>query len=175
MFSTNYRILLIFIALFIGLFSNDAIAQTSKVKIGIVNVKSALEQWTSYKQVQDSLKESYTRKQNELVQKRDSLAKEIESFSLQKELMPEESAAKKYKELQDEEMNLRALIQKNGEDFKNEQTRKIDPLVKKMKDVVEEIAKKEKFLLILPKDVILYNDQTLDITPKVISALNKSN
>jgi Skp family chaperone for outer membrane proteins len=69
--------------------------------------------------------------------------------------------------------------QRSGQDHQQELRQKEGELtgdiLKELQQIVTDIGKAEKFTLIFERSQILYNDQGIDITNKVIETFNKKN
>jgi outer membrane protein len=60
----------------------------------------------------------------------------------------------------------------NGE-FQQAQTTLMQPILNKVKNTIESIAKRDKYALVIEKQAVYYSDNTIDITEKVVQALSK--
>jgi outer membrane protein len=67
------------------------------------------------------------------------------------------------------------FVQDAQDEVKRKEAQLTEEILKELRKVIDEIGKKENFTLILEKveGVVLYIDETVDITQKVIETYNK--
>lgn len=148
-------------------------AQQNVLKLGFIDVDEVMKNWKKYQNTINQVKDLYLKKRTELLEQKQSLQKEFESFDLQKELMPEDSVKKRMQELMMERKDYEDMIKRNAQEFQEEQSKRLDPLVDEIKKVVETIAKRENYSFIWPKNIVFYCDPKFDLTQQVIQELNK--
>ena len=76
-------------------------------------------------------------------------------------------------ELQNKQVQLQQFSQQAQELGQNGQQQELLPLQQKAQDVVKEIAKDEGIELVFSTNSVIYADEALDISDKVIAELNK--
>jgi len=144
-----------------------------RFKVGFVDIRKVFDSCTATQQATLSLKREIEQKQEALLREEEEVAR------LQKELREKEvvlSEAEKNKRQMEIEARISAL-QKEAERARQELVDKerqlTESIIKSIKGVIVKIAKSEGFDLILEKDSILYGEEIIDLTDKVIAELNK--
>ena len=176
-------VIILFVAIFFV--SNDYIFSQSKttstgtgVPIGIVDidaiVKEIPEAITADKELVD-LSNLY---KDSLNAKRDAFESKYQNYEKQKNMMPQAKQTEELEKLQKEAME----VQNYQKDKENELIKRrdvlLEPIRKKVKEVIEAVAKDEKLSLVLTKDatsVVMYFDPKIDITFRVIDKMKRGN
>ena len=91
--------------------------------------------------------------------KKGALLKEEERFNLEKEL-------------QRKALGYQRSMQDSQEELRQKENEMTGAILQDLQKIVVEVGKKEKFTLILERSQVLYSDQGVDITPKVIELYN---
>lgn len=163
-------VLMLFFAIAV-LLPNQAQAQG---KIGVLDMNKVLSNSNAGKKAQNvieqkmtSYKKSFEKEGKALMAMREELEKKGQSLSESARKTKIEAFQKKGRELAEKENAANTELQKLREQH-------IQPIVKKLEEVVEKIAQKEGYAVILPRNVVLYQTASIDITDKVIAELNKS-
>lgn len=153
------------------LLPNQAQAQG---KIGVLDMNKVLTTSNAGKRAQNvieqkmaSYKKSFEKEGKALMEMREELEKKGQNMSESARKTKIEAFQKKGRELAEKENSANAEMQKLREQH-------IQPIVKKLEQVVEKIADKEGYTIILPRNIVLYQKNSIDITDKVIAELNKS-
>jgi len=162
------------LALFVLVFGAPAgWAQQAQIKLGFVDLQRIHSEWIEYKKVSDELKAVYTSKMQELRKKSQSIQKEWEGFELQKELLPADSAKQQEDSLKLEANTFRQQLETEAQKWDQEREKRLEPLVQKLKAIIEDIAKEEKYSFIFSRSYLFYVDSKFDITDKVLARVNK--
>lgn len=143
-------------------------------KIGVINFEKILNESSAGKVSQKQLKTKWEELQKKLNDEKTA----VEEFSLSIEreslvLSPEKKRAKQ-RELQDRVNELKRMNQDFTEEFRQLQNSRINDIQKDVFDIVNEMGKKEGYLLIVERKVggVLYTPAQVDITDEVIKAYN---
>lgn len=154
--------------------SFDAHAAT-EVKIGIVDLPQAIQATKDGKKIKKQLEEEYNKKKADLEKKVKDITQMQTDFEKKSLVLSDEARMKKQQEIEGEKAKYMELREKNLQDLAKKDRELSQPMIKKLNEVIGEIAKKEGFTVILHK-----NDQNLvwaakevDITAQVIKALEK--
>ena len=154
--------------------ASSVVSPKTGMKIGYVDVRKVFDSCTATHQAVLSLRK-------EIESKQGALAKEEEEImALQKELREKEVVLSEIekKKRQAEIDDKTTLFKKKAENAQQEMAIKerefTNSIIKSIQTVITEIAKQENYNLILEKDSILYGDNVVDLTDKVIEKLNKT-
>jgi len=143
-------------------------------KIGVVNFQRILENSDAGKMATaeinkqgKEMEESLKKKGEEIEEMRKKL--ERESLVMSKEMREE-----KEREIKINIMDFKSLKDKYMADFKQEEARLVRGIQKEVMEIIEEMGKKEGFLVILEKREggVLYSPDTIDVTDRLIQQYN---
>ena len=142
-------------------------------KIAIVDTTKVVKEYEKAKAAQERLEKELADKRDELKEASDNLEKMKTELDTQKGIVSE----KKYDKLQEKfsakQDVFREKYQETQALLMKKQRALLEDIVKDVKEIVADIAKKEKFDLVLEKEMVLYHDGK-DITYKVLDKLNSS-
>ena len=146
------------------------------LKIGVVNINAAMNRSAAGERSKNILLASKSQKENELK------AKEAELRQLRDDLknnimLTDDARSRKEKELREQERALRKEVQQAQKELQIRERKLTESIFIELKTVIDEIAKEEKYDLILEQNasqVILYSSAKFDnITERVIERYNK--
>lgn len=144
-------------------------AWAASPKIGVVDAVGALQQSQWGKQATEELKKQAEKLDAELDQKQKAFTGKKEEFDKKQSVLDAKSKTQKEQELRD--------MQQEGQKFLMDSKGKLNELqaalAKKVHDVVEKIAKDEKYDFIFEKTSMVYSSEKEDITRRVASELDK--
>lgn len=151
-----------------GFLSFFNIANAAAEKIAYLDLAKAFDDYNKTKEFDKQLEVKGNAKQNE----RDKLVEEIKKLKNDMELMSDKGKEakqatidEKIKKLQDFDRDTKDAIRKERDDM-------VRQILKEIKDVVEELGKKEGYTLILDNRAILYGTEGDNLTDAVLKALN---
>lgn len=144
------------------------------VKIGFVDIQKTLEECDIGKKAKEKLQEIVEKKQVEI----DKLGAEIENLqkSLEEQVMLSAEKKKEKEKVISEKME---YYQKMAMSAKKEiskiESEVTEPLIKKIRDIIDKIGQEKGFSLILEKNYssVLYGSPENNLTGEVIKELNK--
>lgn len=153
------------------LFNSPALAADTKV--GIIDMKKVLSTSTAgkraegiVKQKMDSLQASFKTDENDLI----ALQKEMEKKgSAWSDSMKQEKATAFQKKRRD----LAVKQDEANQELKKLREQHINPILKKLEEVVDKVAASGGYSVVLPRNVVLYATDSIDISNTVIAELNK--
>jgi outer membrane protein len=174
MFHTNYAeasmYKKIFFTLFLAILLFPGIVK-SQTKIGYVISEQIMQNLPEAQTVSKQLETL----RKEAVDTLESFQKEIQAkvaeYQQKESLMTEDAKKKTQKELYDMDAQLKELNQKKSDELKKKNETLMQPIIQKINNAIEFIAKDEGFSVILDKNVILYGDQQINITNKVLDIM----
>ncbi len=144
------------------------------LRVGIVNQQVIFEESSLGKKMRNKLQGEIESKQKEFNGRQVNLQKKQEELSKNKDIMTEKEREHKEGQLMRAQKDMQKLydqMQGELEDKKQEETQKFDKL---FAEAVSAVAKAENIDLVLPDNVILYANNKLDLTSKVLAAVNSS-
>ena len=141
-------------------------------KIGVVNFQKILENSNSGKAAQAELKTARERMEKDLKAKGaeiEDLRKRIENESM---VMSKEMREEKNREVRIKMNDFKSLQKQYTTDLQTLERKLMKKMQTEVATLVEEIGKKEGYLLIISNLGVLYAPNQIDITDKIIKKLN---
>jgi outer membrane protein len=149
-------------------------ASATEVKLGFVDVRKAIEDTKAGKKVKSDLDADFKKREKDLQKRADDVKKMQADYEKKSLVLSDEAKAKKQNELQEEMMKYNQEVQKNTADLRKKEQDLMEPIFKKMQDVINDIAKKENYTLIIQnRENILYAAQEIDLTDRVVKEFEK--
>lgn len=145
------------------------------VKIGIVDIPKAIQATKEGQKIKKNLEEEYNKKKADLEKKVKDISTMQADFEKKSLVLSDEARLKKQQEIDTEKQKYMELREKNMQDLAKKDRDLSQPMIKKLNDVINEIAQKEGFTMILHKNDqnLVWATKELDITDKVVKALEK--
>ncbi len=144
-------------------------------KVGYVDVKKFIENTSVGKKAKDTLDVEYNKRKKELEKKRGDLEKMAQDLEKKKTVLSEEVYGKKRGELEEEGMKFQKNLADNNLEMQKKQAEVLEPVMDKMRTVLEKIAKEKDYAVVLEKQGpgFLYAAKDADLTDTVIQAFEK--
>jgi len=166
---------IILISLFTSLIMIFPLFADNLNKIGIVDFQKILETSKVGKAAQKEIKSEGEKMEETLKEKGaeiEALKKKLERDAL---VIDRDTRAEREREIRIKINDIKALQKKYMSDFRDLEARMIDRIRTQLIDIIENIGKKDGYLLIMEKNQagVLYSPNTVDITEKVIRLYNK--
>ena len=157
------------ICLFLIFFSSQSFGKT-----GYVNLISALESTKQGQKVKNKLEKTAETAKKTFKTKEQDLQKEEEALKKDAPLLSEQARNQRIQKLQEKYMNYQRQRKQKELELQNLQSKLMNPVVERIKQVAGEVARKEGYLVVenIGNDV-LWVDPKLDLTKKVITKFNK--
>jgi outer membrane protein len=141
-------------------------------KIGVVNLQTVLETSVAGKAAQSEIRGQKDKLEADLKQKGNELQELEKRLQREATVMSKEAREGKERELRIKASDLQALQKKYRTDLQDLERKYMGQLQKDISDLVTEIAKKEGYVLIISTIGVLYSQQGMDITARLIQDLN---
>lgn len=157
------------------LFATSGLAATADPaqKIGVVDVQQVLAQSPQTKKVADSIKSKFKKREAQLKKDQEKLQANQSKLDKDGSVMSDKDRAK----LRDSIISGRAAFQGRvaafQQDVSEAQAKAMQNLLNDIKTIVNSIAQKEHYTVVVEKRSIAYVADGFDITSKVISAMKK--
>jgi outer membrane protein len=155
------------LALVLGLVMTTS-AFAKEMKIAFVDLSKVFD---NYKKTKDY--DAVLQKESEGFQKeRDAMINKIRDAQGKLGLMKEEEKAKLNADIEKQKGELIEFDKQKREELAKKRDEKVREILQEIEKVTSEIAKKENYDFILNDRVLIYGDQTQNITDKVLKTLN---
>ncbi len=155
------------------LMSVSAMAADSKV--GYVDVQKAIQATGSGKKAKEQLDGEFKKRKDVLDKKKADIEKMGQDLEKKKSVLSEEVLGKKQMELQEEMMKFQKNVAENQQEIQKKEKDLVDPILEKMKKVIEKVAHDKGFSLVIEKNGqnVLFAQKEADLTEDVVSAYEK--
>ena len=160
------------ITLVICLFSFSVYAGAN-LKIGIINPKKLFSDSPQAKKAEKALKKEFSSRNDKVNKLRKDLESKANNYKKDQQVLSQKERLKTEKEINRLRQDFQRMASELDIDIKVKRNEILAEFDKDFKEVVNEIAKKEKFDLILPDQIIIYGARNMDITDKVLKVLKK--
>jgi outer membrane protein len=168
----NRKFNIILIVCFFSLFWLGSVNAADVAKIGVANLQRVLETSNQGKSAQEEIKKQKDQMELELKQKGgeiEDLRKQLERESM---VMSKEKREEKEREIRIKINDFKSLEKRYRAQLQNLEKKLVNALLKEVSSLVEEIGKKEGYLLIINNTGVLYSPNSIDITDQLIKELN---
>jgi len=168
----NRKSNIIFIVCFFSLLWLNSVNAADVAKIGVANMQRVLETSNQGKSAQEEIKKQKDQMEQELKQKGgeiEELRKQLERESM---VMSKEKREEKEREIRIKLNDFKSLQKRYRTQLQNLEKKLVSALLKEVSTLVEEIGKKEGYLLIVNNTGVMYSPGSIDITDRLIKELN---
>jgi outer membrane protein len=150
-------------------------ADAAATKVGYVDLQRTLNETKVGKKAKAGLEKDKTKKQNELDKKQKDLQASAAELDKQRTVLKPEVLRQREQELQRKYVELQEVYVKLQQDLAKREGELIRDIFGKAAPLIEEIAKRDGYTLILEKSesAVLWADPATDITNEVNSRLDK--
>jgi outer membrane protein len=170
------REMIIFTVLLLGLFVSGTIVQATEVRIGYVELEKVLQNSKKGQEKRKVVQEKGTELNNVIKSNQQDLKALKQAYEKKALMLSEDARKEKEREYQQRLKEFERLVKDSREELKRMEVEITTEMLKEIQEIINKIAKKEKYSLILEKNdripVILFASESLDITDKVIKAFD---
>lgn len=157
-------------ALFFSTLSANIFADSAK--IGVVDLQKIMQTSSQMKDIQQKLEQQFKPRRDKLVAAESSLKNDMEKFKRDSVIL---TAAQK-KDLEKKIVAAQQQFERDGQQYQQElstaHNEAMEALYAKVRTAIGKIAKDEKYDIIVQKDAAPFSASTLDVTDKVVKAIN---
>ena len=150
----------------------SANAQAAELKIGFVNAPKVLEQAPQAEAAQKALQKEFSPRDKAIVDEQKEIRKLEDKLSRDGVIMSESERRKMERDIISRKRDLKREQDEFREDLNIRRNEAFEKIRNIIRDAINEIAKKEKYDLIVGEGVIYANDK-IDITDKVVGRLKQ--
>jgi outer membrane protein len=160
----------VLVALVFSLFGTGIFADTAK--IGVVDLQKIMQTSSQMKDIQQKLEKEFKPRRDKLMAVESSLKSDMEKFKRDGAIM---SATQK-KDLEKKIVAAQQQFERDGQQYQQElstaHNEAMESLYAKVRAAISKIAKDEKYDIIVQKDATPFSADILDVTDKVVKAIN---
>lgn len=150
-------------------------AHAEEMKLGFIDMQKAIQETAAGKKAKKDLEDEFNKKKKELEKKEADLKKMNDDLEKKSLVLTDEVKQKKAQELQQEMLKYREVVTKSQMEIQKKERDLTAPIVEKLRTIVDDIAKKEGFTMVLEKSEqsVLWAKKDLDLTDRVIKEADK--
>lgn len=167
------RLIVLPLSLWIGC-SVALAAADMPTKIGVLDWQQLLAQAPQAKAAGERLEKEFQRPKDDLMAMQKKFVAQRDKFQRDKDVLSVTERAKKEKELQKLEADLRHKDEQLRSEYSTRHQEEMNNFITEVRAVVDELAKADKFDLILPQEATLFMADRIDVTDAVLSRLQKA-
>lgn len=165
------RFLLIAMTAMTVCFSSMAMANV-EMRIGIIDTQ-ALKESPQYAAAQARMKKEFEPRQKKLEAEQKTLQTKHEALQRNQDILSESEKIAKEREVTKLQQKFQRMVEEYEGDFRAKEQEELVVFQKLVNKVIENVAKEEKYDLILPSHLVLFNNDKVNFTDKVLKALEK--
>ncbi|HET8917374.1 MAG TPA: OmpH family outer membrane protein [Candidatus Binatia bacterium] len=143
-----------------------------KVKIGFIDVQRAISESQAGKRAKERFQAQVKKAEADLLREKTEIERLKSDLDKKGALLKEEEKRNLEADLQRRYVNYQRGMQDQQQELRQKEGEMTADILKELEKIVNEVGKAEKFTLILERSQILYSDQGIDITTRVIEAFN---
>src|SRR4029450_4231361 len=160
-------------ALLVAGFTGAALAQSEGNRIGVFDSQAIWQQTEEGKKIQSQLASLRDTKISEMNAKEAELNKLKDKLREQEVSLSDEKRTQMLKDIDQKSIDLKRLNDDATREMKAQLGDSQDQFQKELVEVVTALGKDKKYLLILERAIVVYNDAVVDVTGEVIAKFNQ--
>lgn len=147
-----------------------SVAAWADQKIGLVDMQKAIQETSEGKKAKHELEADFNKKKKDLEKKEADIKKMNEDLEKKALVMADDVKAKKQQEIQLEMRKYQEVVAKSQMDIQKHERDLTQPIIQKLRHIIEDIAKKDSYSMVLEKSdqLVLYSVNGVDLTERVI-------
>jgi len=152
----------------------DEIKKSESVKLGIVDMQKCIQTSESGKKAKSELESAFNKKKKELQTQEAELKKAQEDFQKKQSALSEGARKEQGQKLQEKYMKFQENFQRSQAEIQKKEQEMSEPIIRKIRERVTEIAKKAGLGLVIEKNdnIVIYFDSKYDITDEVLKSID---
>lgn len=154
-----------------SLFMLSTPVMAQEARIGVIDMRTIISSSPQAKAVSEKLKNEFKAREEKIIAADKALKDKSEKLQRNSAVMSEAEKAKLEKDVMAGQRDLQRLQAEFREDAAMRQQEEMKKLIEKINTVVQEVAKKEKYDLIIHSEAAPYSSKQIDITDKVVKSI----
>ena len=161
---------MVLFAFVFSVFGTSVFADSAK--IGVVDLQKIMQTSSQMKDIQQKLEKEFKPRRDKLVAMEASLKSDMEKFKRDSAVL----GATQKKDLEKKIISAQQQFERDGQQYQQElstaNNEAMEGLYAKVRSAISKVAKDDKYDLIVQKDAAPFSSETLDVTDKVVKAIN---
>ena len=159
------------VVLTLALSCTSSFAQ-DRVRIGFVDIQRVISDSAAGKRAKDRFQAQVKKAEADTLKERQELERLRNDLDKKGPLLKEEERRNLESDFQKRSVNLQRTLSDYQQELQQKEREMMQEILKELEKIVSDVGKSDKFTLILERSQILYSDQGIDITSKVIETYN---
>ena len=143
------------------------------IKIGFVDIQRVISESQAGRRARDRFQNQIKKAEADIVKERQDIERLKSDLEKKGPLLKEEERRNLESDLQKRSVTLQRSMADHQQELRAKNNEMMSEILKELEKIVNEVGKADKFTLILERSQILYSDQGIDITSKVIETYNR--
>jgi outer membrane protein len=143
-----------------------------RIKIGYIDIQKVISESQAGKRARDRFQAQVKKAESDIMKERQDIERLKAELDKKGPLLKDEERRNIEADLQKRSVNLQRSMSDHQQELQVRNNEMMSEILKELEKIVNEVGKAEKFTLILERSQILYSDQGIDITSKVIDTYN---
>lgn len=143
-----------------------------RVKIGYIDIQRVISESQAGKRARDRFQAQVKKAEGDILKERQDIERLKSDLDKKGPLLKDEERRNLEADLQKRSVILQRSMSDHQQDLQVKNNEMMSEILKELEKIVNEVGKAEKFTLILERSQILYSDQGIDITSKVVETYN---
>jgi outer membrane protein len=143
-----------------------------KIKIGYIDLQRAISESEAGKKAKDNFQSEVKRVESDLLKEKQEIERIKGELDKKGALLREEERSNLEREFQRRYNGYQRTMRDSQEELRQREGELTTRILKDLQAVVAEVGKSEKFTLIMERSQMLYSDQAIDITSRVLEIYN---
>jgi outer membrane protein len=152
--------------------SASFVSAQERVKIGFIDIQRVIGESQAGRRAKDRFQAQVKKAEADLQKERQDLERLRSDIEKKGPLLKEEERRNMEADFQKRSVSLQRTMGDYQQDLRQKENQMMSDILKELEVIVNEVGKAEKFTLILERSQILYSDQGIDMTSKVIETFN---
>jgi outer membrane protein len=147
-----------------------SVTAMAEVKIGLVDMQKAIQETADGKKAKGELESDFNKKKKELEKKQADIKKMGEDLDKKALVLSDDVKTKKQQEIQQEMGKYQEAVSKSQMDIQKHERDLTQPIINRLRGIIEDMAKKENFSVVIEKSdqLVLYSVREIDLTDRVV-------
>jgi outer membrane protein len=143
-----------------------------RIKIGYIDIQKVISESQAGKRARDRFQAQVKKAESDIMKERQDIERLKAELDKKGPLLKDDERRNIEADLQKRSVNLQRSMSDHQQELQVRNNEMMSEILKELEKIVNEVGKAEKFTLILERSQILYSDQGIDITSKVIETYN---
>jgi outer membrane protein len=148
------------------------VSAQNRIKIGFIDLQRAITESASGKKAKARFEAQVKKAEADLLKEKQELERMKSDLDKKGPLLKDEERRNLEADLQRRYVQYQRTMGDHQQELRQKEGEMTGDILKELQQIITDVGKTEKFTIIFERSQILYNDQAIDITSKVIETYN---